>query len=211
VKADWQSLLDPAQYEGFTCLRPGARYKKENPPLDRGADGKLLWGWKRDTAALTRLQLAELMESGALPREQSPVRFVDADTGKPLDLIGGSIAWNDYRGRWILISVNAVGEIGSGGDVYFAEANAPEGPWMYAKRIATHSAPDDNYDFYNPVHHPFFDEDGGRYIYFEGTLSTYFSKNRRAAPRYSYNQMMYRVDLADPRLKLPAPPPGMAN
>jgi hypothetical protein len=211
VKAAWQSLLEPAQYEGFSCLRPGARYEKENPPLDRDADGQLRWGWKRDTAPLTRLQLGELIESGALPREQSPVRFVDVDTGKPLDLIGGSIAWNEYRGRWILISVNAIGEIGSGGDVYLAEANAPEGPWVHAKRVATHSAPGDDYDFYNPVHHPFFDEDGGRYIHFEGTLSTYFSKNGRAAPRYSYNQLMYRLDLADPRLKLPAPPPAMAN
>jgi hypothetical protein len=61
------------------------------------------------------------------------------------------------------------------------------------------------------VHHPFFDQDGDRVIYFEGTLSSYFSKNRRAVPRYSYNQLMYRLDLADPRLKLPAPPPGMTD
>jgi hypothetical protein len=208
AKADWKSLVDPAQYEGFSCLRAGARYQKENPPLEHAPDGSLVWGWKRNTPSLTRLQFRELFESGALPREQSPVRFVDVESGKPLELIGGSIAWNDFRRRWILISVNAIGDMGVGGEVYFAEADAPEGPWVHARRIATHTAADDAYDFYNPVHHPFFDEQGGRYIYFEGTLSTYFSKNHRAAPRYSYNQLMYRLDLADARLAIPTPGPN---
>jgi hypothetical protein len=149
------------------------------------------------------------------------VRLVDVDTGEPLTVNGGSIAWNAYRRRWILITVNALpdrieGGGGAlfdapGGEVYFAEANAPEGPWVNAKKVATHSALGDKYDFYNPVHHPFFDQDGGRIIYFEGTLSTYFSKNRRGIPRYGYNQLMYRLDLADPRLKLPTPLPGMTE
>jgi hypothetical protein len=221
VKANWKSLLDPAQYEGFTCLRAGSRYDKDDPPLERNDAGELVWAWKRNTPSLNRMQLHDLIESGKIESRESPVRFVDVDSGDPLALNGGSVAWNEYRRRWILIAVNALpdriaGGGGAlfdapGGDVYFAEANAPEGPWVNAKRIATHCAPDDNYDFYNPVHHPFFDQDGGRTIYFEGTLSTYFSKNRRAAPRYSYNQLMYRLDLADSRLKLPAPPPGLSD
>lgn len=221
VKADWQSLIDPAHYEGFTCLKPGARYDKNEPPLERDAAGRLVWGWKLSTPPLNRLQLGELIELGQLDRNESPVRLVDVDTGQPLVMNGGSIAWNEYRQRWIGIAVNALperfgGPDGTfydvpGGDVYFAEANAPEGPWVHAKKVATHCAKDDNYDFYNPVHHPFFDSEGGRIIYFEGTLSTFFSKNRRAAPRYSYNQLMYRLDLSDPRLKLPAPPAGLSE
>jgi hypothetical protein len=212
VKAQWDAVLDPAQYEGYTCLREGARYQRENPPLDRNDAGELVWGWKRNTPPLNRMQLAELIESGELKRDESPVRFVDVDTGKPLAFNGGSIAWNDYRRRWILIAVNALPEKieggggalfdPPGGDVYFAEADAPEGPWVGAKKIATHTAADGSYDFYNPVHHPFFDQQGGRIIYFEGTLSTYFSKNQRPIPRYTYNQLMYRLDLSDPRLKL---------
>jgi hypothetical protein len=211
VRAGWQSLLDLSQYEAFTCLKPGTRYDKADPPLDRSSDGKLIWAWKRDTAALTEAQLRELVEAGHMARDESPLRLTDIDTGEALRTFGGSIQWNEYRKRWILITVNAISDEVIGGDVYFAEANAPEGPWVYAKKIATHSAKDDDYDFYNPVHHTFYDQQGGRLIYFQGTLSTFFSKNRRAAPRYSYNQLMYRLDLADPRLNLPAPPPALSN
>lgn len=45
-----------------------------------------------------------------------------------------------------------------------------------------------------------FAKDGGRCIYFEGTYSHTFSGNPVATPRYDYNQVMYRLDLADPRL-----------
>jgi len=211
VKADWQSLLDLSQYEAFTCLKPRTRYDKADPPLDRNAEGKLVWAWKRNAAALTPTQFRELVESGHMEPDESPVRLVDVDSGESLIAFGGSINWNEYRKRWILITANAPSDDAVGGETYFAEANSPEGPWVYAKKIATHSAKDDNYDFYNPVHHPFYDQQGGRYLYFQGTLSTYFSKNSRAAPRYSYNQLMYRLDLADPRLNLPAPPPALSD
>ena len=38
-------------------------------------------------------------------------------------------------------------------------------------------------------------------IYFEGTYTREFSGNPVATPRYDYNQLMYRLDLADPRLE----------
>ena len=40
-----------------------------------------------------------------------------------------------------------------------------------------------------------------RLVYFEGTYVTTFSGNPVATPRYDYNQIMYRLDLADPRLR----------
>jgi hypothetical protein len=46
---------------------------------------------------------------------------------------------------------------------------------------------------------------GGRLIYFEGTYASTFSGNPEQTPRYDYNQIMYRFDLDDPRLTLPAP------
>jgi hypothetical protein len=59
---------------------------------------------------------------------------------------------------------------------------------------------------YNPKQHPYFDQDGGRTIYFEGTYTQAFSGSEETAtPRYDYNQIMYRLDLGDPRLALPAP------
>ena len=73
------------------------------------------------------------------------------------------------------------------------------GPWVYARKIVTH----DKYSFYNPKQHPMFDKDGGRIIFFEGTYTTTFSGNPDPTPRYDYNQVMYQLDLSDPRLALP--------
>src|SRR5207237_2155347 len=42
-------------------------------------------------------------------------------------------------------------------------------------------------------------------IFFEGTYSHTFSGSPEPTPRYDYNQVMYRLDLADPRLALPVP------
>jgi len=85
------------------------------------------------------------------------------------------------------------------GEIWFAEADTPTGPWVYARKVVTH----DDYSFYNPVHHAFFDQDGGRRIYFQGTFTRTFSGAPVPVPRYDYNQLMYRLDLADPRLALP--------
>jgi hypothetical protein len=82
------------------------------------------------------------------------------------------------------------------GNLVYSEADAPTGPWRRAVTIITHN----QYTFYNPVHHPFLDIDGGRIIHLEGTYTAEFSGNPRPTPRYDYNQMLYRLDLADPRL-----------
>ena len=58
------------------------------------------------------------------------------------------------------------------------------------------------YSFYNPKQHPMFDTDNGRTIFFEGTYTSMFSGNPDRTPRYNYNQVMYKLDLSDPRLKL---------
>ena len=49
----------------------------------------------------------------------------------------------------------------------------------------------------------FLDRDGGRVIYLEGSYVNTFSGNPHPTPYYEYNQIMYRLDLSDPRLKLP--------
>jgi hypothetical protein len=87
------------------------------------------------------------------------------------------------------------------GEIWFAEADTPVGPWVYARKVVTHH----KYTFYNPAHHPFFDQDGGRLIYFEGTYSDFLSGSPEKTPRYDYNQIMYRLALDDPRLVLPVP------
>ena len=109
---------------------------------------------------------------------------------------------NAYRHKWISIFLQAGGESSYIGEVWYAEADTPVGPWVYARKVVTHN----KYSFYNPKQHPFFDQDGGRTIYFRGHLHEDLLRLRGdATPRYDYNQIMYRLSLDDPRLILPAP------
>jgi hypothetical protein len=199
VRADWKSVRDLASYEGFTCLKAGARFDKRDPALDRDADGRLVWGWKKDTATVSEVQQNDLIKAGKMREDEAWFRIKDVETGDTVQLHGGSIAWNPYRKRWVMIAVQQWGKPSMLGEVWYAEAGAIEGPWRHARRIVTH----DRYSFYNPKHHPFFDQDGGRLIYFEGTYSMTFSRDHSPTPRYDYNQVMYRLDLSDPRLKMP--------
>jgi len=90
------------------------------------------------------------------------------------------------------------------GEVWYSEAGRPEGPWVQARKIITQAnRKGDAHDFYNPTQHPFFDQHGGRVIYLECSYVNTFSGNRHPTPRYEYNQIMYRLDLSDPQLKLP--------
>ncbi len=89
------------------------------------------------------------------------------------------------------------------GELWYAESDRPEGPWAAARKIITHAdKKDDAHDFYNPTQHAFLDREGGRFIYLEGSYVNTFSGNPHPTPYYEYNQIMYRLDLADPRLRL---------
>jgi len=198
VRADPDNLAHPDRYEAFTCLEQGSRW--DAPRLDRTEDGRLRFGWKRNTAPLDQKEEARLIEDGQLPREGARLRLRDRRTGKPVVAHRGSVYWNDYRKRFVMIFCER-GGTSMLGEVWYAEADAPEGPWTTATKIVTH----DRYSFYNPKQHPMFDRDGGRVIYFEGTYTATFSGNTDPTPRYDYNQIMYRLDLSDPRLGLNGP------
>jgi hypothetical protein len=100
------------------------------------------------------------------------------------------VAWNEHRRRFVLLMERT-------GEVWYAEGPRPEGPFGQAVRIVEH----DHYNFYNVVQHPFFDREGGRVIYFEGTYTDAFSGAKSKTPRYNYNQIMYRLRLDDARLR----------
>ena len=88
------------------------------------------------------------------------------------------------------------GEPSPFGELWYAEANAPTGPWGTAVKVLSH----DNYTFYNPRLHPEFTPDESPMLIFEGTYTATFAKHPPATPRYDYNQMLYRLDLDDPAL-----------
>ena len=199
VRPNLSSFQTPAEYEGFTCLAPGSRYDRDNPNLDRDAAGKLVWGWKKNTPHVTVEQQRDFIKSGKIKADEAWYRLKDADTNQEVHAHAGTVNWNEYRKRWVMIAAQLGGKPSMLGEIYYAEADKPEGPWLQAKKVVTH----DRYSFYNPAHHPFFDQQGGQIIYFEGTYTFTFSRKDDPTPRYDYNQVMYRLDLADPRLKLP--------
>lgn len=198
VRADVEHLKRSTDYEAFTCLKAGSRLDK--PEFDRDGEGRLRWAWKKDTPMVGPRDQVRLIRAGRLKEEETLLHFRDADTGKDVTAHGGSVYWNDYRRRWVMIFVQENGTSYLG-EVWYAEADTPLGPWVYARKVVTHN----RYDFYNPKQHPFFAKDNGRIIFFEGTYTNTFSGNPEATPRYEYNQILYKLDLADSRLNLPVP------
>ncbi len=215
VRASLEALANPDQYETWTCLaeetqpdtpredsaRSDAKSRSDSqeplPVVKRDPDGKPLWRWSRKAPPLSPALEHRLVRAGQLRPEETYFLPVDVQTGKPVEIHSGSVRWNPWRKRWILIGLEQGGRSSFLGEVWYAEAENPVGPWRRAVKILTH----DRYSFYNPVHHDFLDQQGGRIIFFEGTYSHTFSGNPTPTPRYDYNQIMHRLDLADPRLK----------
>jgi hypothetical protein len=196
VRATAEHFRRMEDYETYTCLKEGSC--PDAPEVDRDAHGRLRYAWRRNAPALGPADEARLLAAGKLKRAEARWQLRDRDSGKAVLAHSGSVSWNAYRRRWVLVAVQS-GGTSFLGEVWYAEADTPAGPWAYAVKIVTH----DRYSFYNPKLHPMFDKDGGRLIFFEGTYSQTFSGNPDPTPRYDYNQMMYKLDLADPRLALP--------
>jgi hypothetical protein len=199
IRADVDALKKPALYEAYTCLKPGSRLSVGAPggidvnkaELDRTGDGKVRWGWKADTDGVGPAEVRRLVEAGRISDEEARFQLRDVKSGKIVLAHRGTVAWNEYRKRWIMILCQ-IGGTSMLGEIWYAEAKELLGPWSPACKIVTH----DRYSFYNPRHHPYFDRQGGRIIYFEGTYTAAFSGNTDLTPRYDYNQIMYRLDLS---------------
>ena len=177
VKATLKDALNPASYE---ALRYDTVATK--------------WLWQRDLAPTTQEDEAVMLRKGLMPRKDARYVFADVGTGKHVRLHAGGIQPIE-GGKFILIGeqIGNKGDPSAFGEVWFAEARSIGGPWDKAVKVATHPG----YSFYNPVLHTSLA--GG--IYFEGTYSVTFSGNPFPQMRYDYNQLLYRLDLGDERLK----------
>ena len=195
VRASLASYLDPSQYETYTFLPAGS-----GSDVQRNPDGSLKFEWRGGQPKLDLKQVNKLIAEKRIRAGESPVHLIDIETGKPVLTQHGSVYWNDHRQRWVMIISQSFGS-SMLGEIWFAEASRPEGPWVYARKIVTH----DDYSFYNPKQHPYFAKDGGRTLFFEATYTSTFSGNKHPTPLYDYNQIMYRLELDDPRLNLPVP------
>ena len=75
-----------------------------------------------------------------------------AADGSDVKLHSGSIAWNPFRKRWVTIFMQAGGKPSDFGELWYAEAVSPTGPWGKTVKVVSH----ENYTFYNPRIHPEF-------------------------------------------------------
>jgi len=194
VPATVDSFLDPDQYEAFTCLQ--STEESDTPHVIRDENGRAIYAWRADGVPFNVTLTEQLLASGLLTETELTFTLRDQQTGKRIRVHNGSLAWNEYRNQWILIATELLGSSVLG-EILYAEADTPVGPWDEAIKIVTH----ENYSFYNPKQHPQFSQQDGRFLYFEGTYTRTFSGNPVPTPRYDYNQIMYRVDLAGPRLQ----------
>jgi hypothetical protein len=183
--------------ESFTCLKPGSTAAR--PEFDRDANGILNYEWRRNAPLLRQEPQNKLVATHRIRPEEALIHLKDIETGRTVIAHAASVYWNDYRRRWVLITAESHGSSSLLGEIWFAEADTPVGPWVFARKVVTH----EKYSFYNPKQHPMFDKDGGRTIFFEGTYTTTFSGNPDPTPRYDYNQVMYKLNLEDHRLVLP--------
>jgi hypothetical protein len=117
--------------------------------------------------------------------------------GEAISVHAGHMAWHPWSGKWIAIFTQKGGAPSSLGEIWLTEADEPEGPWVNARKVLSH----DDYTFYNPVLHAEFFSADSPLLYFEGTYTTMFSRNKQPTPRWEYNQVLYQVDLSKPPFK----------
>jgi hypothetical protein len=193
VEARYEAVVRPDAYEAYTCLEAGS--PEGAGKAQRHARGAAVWAWKRDARPANGNDERRWLAEGI--HREADLRLTPVDAkGHRVKLHNGATAWNPRIQRWVMIAVES-GGTSELGEIWMATAKEPTGPWKTAVKVLTH----DHYTFYNPVQHPEFTGDG-RFLYFEGTYANTFSGNPVATPRYDYNQVMYRIDLEDPRLKM---------
>ncbi len=126
------------------------------------------------------------------PQETVP----SADGAEAITPHRGSIAWSGFRKKWVAVFTQLRGTPSTLGEIWYAEADQPTGPWGPARKVVTH----EQYTFYNPRLHPEFTPAQSPVLLFEATYTRQFSKTSAATPRHDYNQILYRLDLDDPAL-----------
>ncbi len=125
-----------------------------------------------------------------------PQKHLVSAEGRKVTPHRGSIAWNDYRKRWVTVFGEIKGDPSILGEIWYAESESPFGPWGTAVKVLSHR----QLTFYNPRLHPEFTPVDSPILLFEGTYTNSFSGEVKQTPRHDYNQILYRLDLDDPKL-----------
>ncbi len=200
TEPDLKNFMNPASYINYTCLEQvsGAgeiQLGGQSYRVRRNRAGRPVFSWVQGGLPCSPVVQKTLLQAGLLQNDENWLQLTEIGSGRKNSDFSGSISWNSFREQWIMITQGHTGEI------WYAQADTFTGPWLYAKRVVEH----DSYNFYNPVHHPWYDRDGGKTIFFEGTYTSFFTRDNYKSPRADYNQVMYRLQLDQPSLLLPKP------
>jgi hypothetical protein len=203
VPSDLSAVRDRNAYESFTCreelsVPTVTEQQLASSRPQRDAAGQLVWNWRK-APPVTQHDERRWLKQGLIKIEEAHYLPLDADFPERIvEMHSGTVQWNAHRKRWVMIAIEQGLDKSSPsflGEVFYSEAASPQGPFRKALKVATHP----KQSFYNPCHHPFFDQNEGRTICFEGTYCNTFT-NSPATPRYNYNQLMYRLDLTHSRI-----------
>ncbi|MFM7317019.1 MAG: hypothetical protein ACKO5E_08720 [bacterium] len=195
VKASFESYCNPDEYEFYTCLKPGSTI--DNTSVNRDSKGQLQFTWQKKALHWNEKLQQSLIKKGLVKLEECPIQL-KSSSGETITTARGTLAWNEYRQKWVMIFGQIFGKPSLLGEIWFSESDTLTGPWHKSVKLMTH----EKYSFYNVAHHPELDSADSRMIYLEGTYTATFSGNESPTPRYDYNQILYKLDLADPRLQL---------
>ncbi len=173
-------------------------YPDGHPALWKDAQGK---SWVLFGNPLPNLRCAASFEAWQDSSTWEPLKsqptLASANDDSEVKPHSGSIAWNEYRQRWVTVFMQALGKPSAFGELWYAEAREPVGPWGKAVKILSHT----NYTFYNPRLHSEFTPNASPILLFEGTYTEEFANHPHPTPRYNYNQILYRLDLDAPELR----------
>jgi hypothetical protein len=187
-----ESLADPGSWQSFTpFLAPGRK-------AERGPTGEARYAWRTGGPGVSD---TDLRAKRLAPADVLTGQVRDIQSGKPVAVHATSTFADPFRGRFVRVFTELDGAPSRLGEIWYLEGDTPMGPWYLARKIVSHQS----YSFYNPFLHPHFAQRGGRTLFFEGTYTVAFAKSATPTPRYDYNQIMHRLDLEDPRLRLPVP------
>ncbi|MPY86542.1 MAG: hypothetical protein GEU99_01315 [Luteitalea sp.] len=195
---------DASKFEPFRVIWTKSDATPEPPPIPKGHP--TMWKDERgrawvlfgDPLPILRVPATfEAWQDASAWDVLDPQKSVASATdGAAIEPHSGSIAWNPWRKRWVTVFMQSLGKPNAFGELWYAEADAPTGPWGPAVKILSH----ENYTFYNPRLHPEFTPDDSPILIFEGTYTSLFADKPEPTPRYDYNQVLYRLDLDDPAL-----------
>ncbi|MFQ5733809.1 MAG: hypothetical protein ACE5KM_17870 [Planctomycetaceae bacterium] len=126
VRATPKSLADLSAYETYNPFKRGSR--AGSLTLDRDESGRLRYSWKTDTPPITQKLQRKLIAAGKMQAREALLHLQDVETGKGVTAHGGSVYWNAYRKRWVMVVLESFGT-SLLGEIWFAEAETPVGPW----------------------------------------------------------------------------------